>query len=243
MEHYISLLVKAVFVENMALAFFLGMCTFLAISKKIQTSLGLGIAVVVVLAITVPVNNLIYTYLLKEGALAWAGEEFAQVDLSFLGTWTREASTLPFVGADEVDCAGLFGQTCGEPTPQYKWTSRASFIDGPLTTSVRWRHLSSVDDDDDGTDYSAFNGVEKIDSYDLIDLTFSGAVTERATLTFGVTNLFDTLPGTPEFDAAGIVTNRPNSLLLGDNQEQANTYPSTYDVLGRRFFVSADFRF
>lgn len=88
MEHYISLLVKAVFVENMALAFFLGMCTFLAISKKIQTSLGLGIAVVVVLAITVPVNNLIYTYLLKEGALAWADEEFAQVDLSFLGLLT-----------------------------------------------------------------------------------------------------------------------------------------------------------
>ena len=87
-EHYISLLVRAIFVENMALAFFLGMCTFLAISKKIQTSLGLGIAVVVVLAITVPVNNLIYTYLLKEGALAWAGEEFAQVDLSFLGLLT-----------------------------------------------------------------------------------------------------------------------------------------------------------
>jgi len=83
MEHYISLFVKAVFVENMALAFFLGMCTFLAISKKIQTALGLGIAVVVVLAITVPVNNLIYTYLLKEGALAWAG--FPEVDLSFLG--------------------------------------------------------------------------------------------------------------------------------------------------------------
>ena len=182
-----------------------------------------------------------YSTTLPFSLLTDTGEQ--RVDLSFLGTWTREASTLPFVGADEVDCAGLFGQTCGEPTPQYKWTSRASFIDGPLTTSVRWRHLSSVDDDDDGTDYSAFNGVEKIDSYDLIDLTFSGAVTERATLTFGVTNLFDTLPGTPEFDAAGIVTNRPNSLLLGDNQEQANTYPSTYDVLGRRFFVSADFRF
>ena len=88
MEHYLSLATKAIFVENMALAFFLGMCTFLAISKKIQTSLGLGIAVVVVLAITVPVNNLIYTYLLKEGALAWAGEEFAQVDLSFLGLLT-----------------------------------------------------------------------------------------------------------------------------------------------------------
>ena len=64
MEHYISLFIKAVFVENMALAFFLGMCTFLAISKKIQTSFGLGVAVIVVLAITVPVNNLIYTYLL-----------------------------------------------------------------------------------------------------------------------------------------------------------------------------------
>ncbi|GAA6145605.1 MAG: NADH:ubiquinone reductase (Na(+)-transporting) subunit E [Thalassolituus sp.] len=88
MEHYISLLVKAVFVENMALAFFLGMCTFLAISKKIQTSLGLGIAVVVVLAITVPVNNLIYTYLLKEGALTWISADLATVDLSFLGLLT-----------------------------------------------------------------------------------------------------------------------------------------------------------
>lgn len=83
MEHYISLFVKAVFVENMALAFFLGMCTFLAISKKVKTSIGLGIAVIVVLTITVPVNNLIYTYLLADGALAWAG--FPNVDLSFLG--------------------------------------------------------------------------------------------------------------------------------------------------------------
>ena len=85
-EHYLSLFVKAVFVENMALAFFLGMCTFLAISKKIKAASGLGIAVVVVLAITVPVNNLIYTYVLKEGALAWAG--YPEVDLSFLGLLT-----------------------------------------------------------------------------------------------------------------------------------------------------------
>jgi Na+-transporting NADH:ubiquinone oxidoreductase subunit E len=82
-EHYISLFVKAVFVENMALAFFLGMCTFLAISKKVKTAIGLGVAVIVVLTITVPVNNLIYTYLLADGALAWAG--FPNVDLSFLG--------------------------------------------------------------------------------------------------------------------------------------------------------------
>ena len=83
MEYYLSLFIRAIFIENMALAFFLGMCTFLAISKKIQAALGLGIAVTVVLAITVPVNNLIYTYLLADGALAWAG--LPDMDLSFLG--------------------------------------------------------------------------------------------------------------------------------------------------------------
>ena len=83
MEYYISLFVRSVFIENMALAFFLGMCTFIAISKKIQAAIGLGIAVIVVLAITVPVNNLIYNNLLREGALSWAG--FSEVDLSFLG--------------------------------------------------------------------------------------------------------------------------------------------------------------
>jgi Na+-transporting NADH:ubiquinone oxidoreductase subunit E len=85
-EHYLSLFLKAVFVENMALAYFLGMCTFIAISKKIQTAIGLGIAVTVVLAITVPVNNLFYNYLLQEGALSWAG--YAGIDLSFLGLLT-----------------------------------------------------------------------------------------------------------------------------------------------------------
>ncbi|MEL0637240.1 MULTISPECIES: NADH:ubiquinone reductase (Na(+)-transporting) subunit E [Marinomonas] len=83
MEHLISLFVKAVFVENMALAFFLGMCTLLALSKKVETAIGLGVAVIVVLAITVPLNNLLYQNLLKDGALQWAG--LPNVDLSFLG--------------------------------------------------------------------------------------------------------------------------------------------------------------
>jgi Na+-transporting NADH:ubiquinone oxidoreductase subunit E len=83
LEHYISLFVKAVFIENMALAFFLGMCTFIAVSKKIQTAMGLGVAVIVVLGITVPLNNLILNYLLKPDALAWAGVE--GIDLTFLG--------------------------------------------------------------------------------------------------------------------------------------------------------------
>ena len=82
-EDYLSLLVRAIFIENMALVYFLGMCTFIAISKKISTALGLGIAVIVVLTITVPVNNLIFQYFLADGALAWAG--LPDVDLSFLG--------------------------------------------------------------------------------------------------------------------------------------------------------------
>jgi Na+-transporting NADH:ubiquinone oxidoreductase subunit E len=83
MEAYLSLFVRSIFVENLALSFFLGMCTFLAISKRIETAIGLGAAVIVVQTITVPVNNLIFQYLLKDGALAWAG--LPDVDLSFLG--------------------------------------------------------------------------------------------------------------------------------------------------------------
>jgi Na+-transporting NADH:ubiquinone oxidoreductase subunit E len=89
LEHALSLFIRAVFVENMALAFFLGMCTFLAISKKVKTALGLGIAVVVVLTITVPVNNLLLNNLLDQGALAWTGSEaLAAMDLRFLGLLT-----------------------------------------------------------------------------------------------------------------------------------------------------------
>ncbi len=83
MEHYLSLLIRSIFIENMALAFFLGMCTFLAVSKKVDTAIGLGVAVVVVQTITVPVNNLIFQYLLKPGSLSWIGLE--NVDLTFIG--------------------------------------------------------------------------------------------------------------------------------------------------------------
>jgi Na+-transporting NADH:ubiquinone oxidoreductase subunit E len=82
MEHLLSLFIRSVFIENMALAFFLGMCSFMAMSKKINAAIGLGIAVIVVQTVTVPANNLILTYLLKEDALAWAG--VTGVDLTFL---------------------------------------------------------------------------------------------------------------------------------------------------------------
>lgn len=82
-DAYINLFIKAAFVENLALTFFLGMCTFLAVSKRVETAIGLGTAVVAVQVITVPVNHLIYEFLLRDGALAWAG--LPDVDLSFLG--------------------------------------------------------------------------------------------------------------------------------------------------------------
>ncbi|MGC6447707.1 MAG: NADH:ubiquinone reductase (Na(+)-transporting) subunit E [Rubripirellula sp.] len=93
MEHYISIFLTAVFIENLALAFFLGMCTFLAISKNVKTALGLGVAVIVIEGITIPANQVIYSLLLKKGALSWINSigviptgtlDFSTVDLSFL---------------------------------------------------------------------------------------------------------------------------------------------------------------
>ncbi len=86
MEHYLSLATKAIFVENMALAFFLGMCSFLAVSKKVDTAMGLGLAVIFVLGITCPLNQLLVDALLEPGALAWAG--YPDVNVSFLSYLT-----------------------------------------------------------------------------------------------------------------------------------------------------------
>lgn len=89
MSHFFSIFVQAVFIENLALSFFLGMCMFLAVSKRVDTAIGLGLAVFAVQIITVPVNNLIHSFFLKEGALDWAG--FGDTDLSFL-------SLISFIG-------------------------------------------------------------------------------------------------------------------------------------------------
>ncbi|MBJ12509.1 MAG: NADH:ubiquinone reductase (Na(+)-transporting) subunit E [Candidatus Marinimicrobia bacterium] len=91
MEHYISIFTKAIFIENILLAYFLGMCSFLSISKKVDTSIGLGFAVIFVLTITAPTNWAIHSFLLKEGALAWINPDFGvdgknKIDLSFLNS-------------------------------------------------------------------------------------------------------------------------------------------------------------
>jgi len=89
MSHFIDTFFRAVFLENLALAYFLGMCTFLAVSKKVRTTIGLGIAVIVVETISVPVNNLLYNFVLRDGALAWAS--LGHLDFSYLGLLTQIA--------------------------------------------------------------------------------------------------------------------------------------------------------
>lgn len=84
MENLLNIFVKSIFIDNMIFSFFLGMCSFLAVSKTVKTSMGLGIAVIFVMVITVPINFLLDNYVLKEGALSWLGEGFADIDLSFL---------------------------------------------------------------------------------------------------------------------------------------------------------------
>lgn len=83
-EHYLGLFIKSAFIENMALAFFLGMCSFMAVSRRVETAIGLGTAVIFVLVLAVTVSNLIYNYLLREGALVWVHPSLASVDLGFL---------------------------------------------------------------------------------------------------------------------------------------------------------------
>jgi iron complex outermembrane recepter protein len=198
--------------------------------------------------------QVMYNTSLPFSLLTDSGE--SRFDLNFNGTWTEANDFTPVVGRPDVDeCAGRFGGNCGQPIASFKWASRFSWVDGPLTMSVQWTHLSGVDDADDAVDYNGtvqdpdnpnfgrpYNGVERIGEYDLIDLSISVEASENVTLSFGINNLFDTLPGTPQFDGIE-VSNRPNSLLLGDNQEQANTYPSVYDVLGRDFFAAIAFSF
>lgn len=152
------------------------------------------------------------------------GGEESRLNFFFLGSYLDQFDVTPVADLPEEvnECADRFGLICGEPRPKFKWTSRLSLIDGPATISGRWRHLDDVRDDDPDTDFV----VERIGSYDLFDLSFSLDLSDQFTMALGVNNIFDKKPP-----------------ILGDNQEQANTYPGTYDPLGRDFFVSASFRF
>lgn len=102
MQEYVNIAIKAVFVENMIFAFFLGMCSYLAVSKTVKTAVGLGAAVIFVLGFTVPINYLLENYLLKPGALAWMGEQYKDLDLSFLSFIVFIAVVAAFVQLVEM---------------------------------------------------------------------------------------------------------------------------------------------
>lgn len=155
-----------------------------------------------------------------------SGEQ--RVNLFFLGTYTDKYTFTPVAAFPDRanECAGKFGQTCGIQH-KYKFTSRLSFIDGPVTTSFRGRFLSEVEDDQIATGTAVSDlAVPFIGDEFYLDLTLSFQANENFTFTAGVNNLFD---------------NKPTR--LGDSQEQANTFPSAYDVLGRDYFISGRFTF
>ncbi len=152
------------------------------------------------------------------------GSDTSNLDLRFSGTRLIAFDYNPVAAIPDLtlNCAGKFGVTCGNPYSKWRLSTRATYATGPVTVSVLYRHLSAVKDDDSTTTYA----VETIKAYDYIDLTAAFEVKPGFTWSVGVNNLFDKQPP-----------------ILGDNQEQANTYPSTYDPYGRAFFMATSIRF
>lgn len=148
----------------------------------------------------------------------WGGD----LRVNYVGTYTTEADELPFAGADLIECAGAFGTVCGEPLPEYKHRMTFNWARDDYTLQLSWRQVGEVDDDDDGTLYF----VETIDNEAYFDLSGVYQFNDNYKVTLGVDNVFDTSPP-----------------ILGDNQEQANTWPATYDVFGRTWFVRASAEF
>jgi outer membrane receptor protein involved in Fe transport len=148
------------------------------------------------------------------------------LDFGFMGTWVNRNNFTPVaeLPSDVNRCAGTFGNTCGEPTPEFKTNSRVTFRDGPLTASLRWRWIDSVQDDQikNAGALAAELAAPSYGSQNYFDLSGSYDVTTNLQVYGGVDNLFDNKPP-----------------IAGDSSQQANTHPSTYDVLGTRFFFGA----
>jgi iron complex outermembrane recepter protein len=145
------------------------------------------------------------------------------IGVSYVGTLTEENDLVPFAGGTPFECAGAFGADCGEPQPNYKHRMTAKWANGPYTAQLLWRHIGSSDDDE-GLGFTV--AVPELDAVNYFDVSGSWAVNDTLTLTGGIDNLMDEEPP-----------------ILGDNQEQANTWPATYDVFGRTVFVKATARF
>jgi len=155
------------------------------------------------------------------------GADWGSVNLSYLGTYTMDTSFQAFAGDQIFDCAGFFGNNCGEPDASYRHYVTANLSKGPLTTQVTWQYTGGVRD---GGVFDLptpnIQSVNQISAYNYFNTSATYDFTDSFAMTFGVRNLFDKQPP-----------------VLGDNDEQANTFPSTYDVFGRSFFANAKVRF
>ena len=149
--------------------------------------------------------------------------DYGLFGLNYIGTITETNTLVPFEGGAPITCAGEFGATCGEPVPHYKHRMTAGWGRGNLRGQILWRHVGGTDDDE-GLGYTV--AVPELDAANYFDASFGWDITESLGVTVGVDNIFD-----------------KNPPILGDNQEQANTYPATYDVFGRTYFARAVARF
>ena len=151
-------------------------------------------------------------------------ENEGRLDFRLIGSrlinW--ELNTMPSIPSLKYDCQGQFGLYCGDPMSKWRGAFRTTYSTGPFMASLAWKYVGKVRDDDDANDYT----VEKLKAYSLFDLSFGYEVNETFSLTAGVNNLFDKKPP-----------------IIGYNNQQSNTYPSTYDVFGRQYFFSATARF
>lgn len=143
--------------------------------------------------------------------------QYGDVSLDYVGTYTSDSSFTPFAGATTAECAGKFGLVCGEPTPEYKHRLTAQLSKDDYTLQVLWRYIGEVNDDDDDTLYA----TETVDATSYFDVSGTYFLTDNYRVVVGVDNVLDEKPP-----------------IMGDNQEQANTYPATYDVFGRTFYAS-----
>lgn len=144
---------------------------------------------------------------------------FGSIDLGYLGTWINENSRLPFPGADRIECGNRFGQECGTPDPSYRHRARMRWSnDTNLTAQLIWEYIGSSKDDTN--DPNAF-AVTSLGSASYFDGSISWTITDQYNATFGINNILDKSPP-----------------ILGNNDQQSNTFPNTYDPYGRSFFIN-----
>ena len=139
------------------------------------------------------------------------------IALDYLGTFTDQQDSLPFEGGQVIECAGNFGADCGEPIPEYKHRATINYSADEFTLQLAWQHIGKVNDDDDGRDYF----VESISGFNYFEVAGTYFISDNYRVTAGIENLFDKAPP-----------------VLGENDEQGNTWPATYDVFGRTGFVN-----